>query len=163
MIFQEQHHYTPPEKRHYRNYSNCKEWQILIIIGNKNHCGKSNWDGGAFVIKNLLGQSVKKGCFSWHVRNKKTSNLLAIREALYTTWKEGYRKVILLVSSENLAEELETINTNNKEAKILLEDIRIQKRMFQSLQIKVAPEPIFQEAQQLVKMATQSFVHTLWH
>ena len=36
MIFQEQHHYALQEKRHYRNFSNCKEWQILIIIGNKN-------------------------------------------------------------------------------------------------------------------------------
>ena len=105
------------------------------------------------MIKNLLGQSVKKGCFSWHVRNKKTNNLLTICKALYTTWKEGYRKAILLVSPKNLAEELETINTNNKGAEILLKDIRIQKRMFQSLQIKAAPEPIFQEAQQLAKMA----------
>ena len=64
---------------------------------------------------------------------------------------------------ENLAEELETINTNNKEAEILPKDLRIQKRMFQSLQIKVALELIFQEAQQLAKMATQSFVRTLWH
>ena len=66
-------------------------------------------------------------------------------------------------SLENLAEELETINTNNKEVEILPKDLRIQKRMFQSLQIKVAPEPIFQEVHQLVKMATQSFVHTLLH
>ena len=66
-------------------------------------------------------------------------------------------------SFENLAEELETINTNNKEVEILPKDLRIQKRMFQSLQIKVAPEPIFQEVHQLVKMATQSFVHTLLH
>ena len=66
-------------------------------------------------------------------------------------------------SSENLAEELETINTNNKEAEILPKDLQIEKRMFQSLQIKVAPEPIFQEVHQLVKMATQSFVHTLLH
>ena len=80
---------------------------------------------------------------------------------LYAAWKEGYRKAILLVSSENLADEIATINTNNKEAEILLEDIRTQKRMFQSLQIKVAPEPIFKEVQQLEKMATQSFVHTL--
>ena len=113
------------------------------------------------MIKNNLGQSVKKGCFSWHTRNKKTSNLLTICEALYAAWKEGYRKAILLVSSVNLADELATINTNNKEAEILLEDIRTQKRMFQSLQIKVAPEPIFKEVQQLEKMATQSFVHTL--
>ena len=66
-------------------------------------------------------------------------------------------------SFENLAEELETINTNNKEVEILPKDLRIQKRMFQCLQIKVTPKPIFQEAQQLAKMATQSFVHTLWH
>ena len=66
-------------------------------------------------------------------------------------------------SFEILAEELETINTNNKEVEILPKDLRIQKRMFQSLQIKVAPEPIFQEVHQLVKMATQSFVHTLLH
>ena len=66
-------------------------------------------------------------------------------------------------SLENLAEELETTNTNNKEAEILPKDLRIQKRMFQSLQIKVAPEPIFQEVHQLAKMATQSFVHTLLH
>ena len=100
------------------------------------------------MIKNHLGQSVKKGCFSWHTRNKKTSNLLTICEALYAAWKEGYRKAILLVSSVNLADELATINTNNKEAEILLEDIRTQKRMFQSRQIKVAPEPIFKEVQQ---------------
>ena len=105
------------------------------------------------MIKNHLGQSVKKGYFSWHTRNKKTNNLLTIRKALYTAWKEGYRKAILLVSSKNLADELATINTNKKEAGILLEDIRTQKRMFQSLQIKAAPEPIFQEAQQLAKMA----------
>ena len=66
-------------------------------------------------------------------------------------------------SLENLAEELETTNANNKEAEILPKDLRIQKRMFQSLQIKVAPEPIFQEVHQLAKMATQSFVRTLWH
>ena len=113
------------------------------------------------MIKNNLGQSVKKGCFSWHTRNKKTSNLLTIREALYTAWKEGYRKAILLVNSVNLADELATINTNNKKAESLLGDIRIQKRMFQSLQIKVAPKLIFKEVQQLAKMATQSFVHTL--
>ena len=82
---------------------------------------------------------------------------------LYAVWKEGYRKAFLLVSSKNLAEELATINTSNKEAEILLEDIRTQKRMLQSLQIKVAPEPIFKEVQQLAKMATQSFAHTLWH
>ena len=57
-------------------------------------------------------------------------------------------------SLENLAEELETINTNNKEVEILPKDLRIQKRMFQSLQIKVAPEPIFKEVQQLARMAT---------
>ena len=55
---------------------------------------------------------------------------------------------------ENLAEELETINTNNKEAEILPKDLQIQKRMFQSLQIKLAPEPIFQEVHQSAKMAT---------
>ncbi|XP_075638407.1 uncharacterized protein LOC142610480 [Castanea sativa] len=153
-IAQEQRHFTPLEERHYKSFSNCMEWQTLIIIGNINHCGKVNWDGGAFVIKDRLGQSVKKGCFSWYVRNKKTSNLLTIREALYTTWKEGYRKAILLVSSVKLAKEVKTTNTNNKEAEILLEDIRIQKRMFQSLYIKVAPAPIFQEVQQLAKMAT---------
>ena len=145
MTPQEQHFYNPQEKGDYINFSSCKGWQILIIIGNKNRCGNTNWDGGAFVIKNHLGQSVKKECFSWHTRNKKTSNLLTIREALYTAWKEGYRKAILLVNSKNLADELATINTDNKEAEILLEDIRIQKRMFQSLQIKVAPEPIFKE------------------
>ena len=64
---------------------------------------------------------------------------------LYAAWKEGYRKAILLVSSENLADEIATINTNNKEAEILLKDIRTQTRMFQSLQIKVATEPIFKE------------------
>ncbi|XP_075638408.1 uncharacterized protein LOC142610482 [Castanea sativa] len=153
-IAQEQRHFTPLEERHYKSFSNCMEWQTLIIIGNINHCGKVNRDGGAFVIKDRLGQSVKKGCFSWYVRNKKTSNLLTIREALYTTWKEGYRKAILLVSSVKLAKEVETTNTNNKEAEILLEDIRIQKRIFQSLYIKVAPAPIFQEVQQLAKMAT---------
>ena len=97
------------------------------------------------MIKNHLGQSVKKGCFSGHIRNKKTSNLLTIREALYTAWKEGYRKAILLVNSVNLADELATINTNNKKAESLLGYIRIQKRMFQSLQIKVAPKLIFKE------------------
>ncbi|XP_030923476.1 uncharacterized protein LOC115950416 [Quercus lobata] len=161
MTSQEQHYFDPQGKRYYKNFSNCKEWQILIIIGNKNLHGNTNWDGGAFVIKNHLGQSVKKGCFSWHTRNKKTSNLLTIHEALYTAWKEGYRKAILFVSSENLVDELATINTNNKEAEILLEDIRTEKRMFQSLQIKVAHEPIFKEVQQLAKMATQSFIHTL--
>ena len=55
---------------------------------------------------------------------------------------------------ENLEKELETINTNNKEAEILPKDLQIQKRMFQSLQIKLAPEPIFQEVHQSVKMAT---------
>ena len=64
---------------------------------------------------------------------------------------------------ENLEKELETINTNKKEAEILSKDLQIQKRMFQSLQIKLAPEPIFQEVHQLAKMATQSFVHTLLH
>ena len=154
MTPQEQHFYNPQEKRDYINFSSCKGWQILIIIGNKNRRDNTNWDGGAFVIKNHLGQSVKKECFSWHTRNKKTNNLLTIREALYTAWKEGYRKAILLVNSKNLADELTTINTDNKEAEILLEDIRTQKRMFQSLQIKVAPEPIFKEVQQLAKMAT---------
>ena len=75
--------------------------------------------------------------------------------------KRIYRKAILLVNLENLADELATINIDNKEAEILLEDIRTQKRMFQSLQIKVAPEPIFKEVQQLAKMATQSFICTL--
>ena len=60
---------------------------------------------------------------------------------------------------ENLEKELETINTNNKEAEILPKDLQIQKRMFQSLQIKLAPEPIFQEVHQSAKMATKSFVH----
>ena len=55
---------------------------------------------------------------------------------------------------ENLEKELETINTNNKEAEILPKDLQIQKRMFQSLQIKLAPEPIFQEVHQSAKMAT---------
>ena len=55
---------------------------------------------------------------------------------------------------ENLEKELETINTNKKEAEILSKDLQIQKRMFQSLQIKLAPEPIFQEVHQSVKMAT---------
>ena len=68
------------------------------------------------MIKNHLGQSVKKGWFSWHTRNKKTSNLLTIRKALYPAWKEGYRKAILLVNSVNLADELATINTNKKKA-----------------------------------------------
>ena len=55
---------------------------------------------------------------------------------------------------ENLEKELETINTNKKEAEILSKDLQIQKRMFQSLQIKLAPEPIFQEVHQSAKMAT---------
>ena len=55
MTSQEQHYYDPQEKRYYRNFSNCKEWQILIIIGNKNLRDNTNWDGGAFVIKNHLG------------------------------------------------------------------------------------------------------------
>ena len=55
---------------------------------------------------------------------------------------------------ENLEKELETTNTNNKEAEILPKDLQIQKRMFQSLQIKLAPEPIFQEVHQSAKMAT---------
>ena len=55
---------------------------------------------------------------------------------------------------ENLEKELETINTNNKEAEILPKDLQIQKRMFQSLQIKLAPEPIFQEVHQSAKMET---------
>ena len=55
---------------------------------------------------------------------------------------------------ENLEKELETINTNNKEAEILPKDLQIQKRMFQSLQIKLASEPIFQEVHQSAKMAT---------
>ena len=55
---------------------------------------------------------------------------------------------------ENLEKELETINTNNKEAEILPKDLQIQKRMFQSLQIKLTPEPIFQEVHQSAKMAT---------
>ena len=101
------------------------------------------------MIKNHLGKFVKKGCFSWYARNKKTSDLLTIHEALYATWKEGWRKAILLVSSKNLAEELATINTNNKEEEILLEDIRTQKRTFQSLQVKIAPKPIIKEVQQL--------------
>lgn len=146
----------------YKDFSKCKDWQILIFIGNKNQGGKTNWDGGAFVIKNHIGQSIIKGCFSWHAENKELSTLLTIREALYASWKEGYRKAILFVSTERLAKTMQTTISNRKNIEIIMEDLRTRKNMLHNLYSRVAQTPILQKAQDLAKEAAQTFMHTIW-
>nr|POF09727.1 coatomer subunit gamma [Quercus suber] len=39
------------------------------------------------------GQSVRKGCYSWHSSNEENNLLSTIREALYEAWKQGFREV----------------------------------------------------------------------
>ena len=39
---------------HLREVRHKMEGKNLILIGNKNRCGNTNWDGGAFVIKYMV-------------------------------------------------------------------------------------------------------------
>ena len=41
-----------------------QNWQAIIIVDIKKRSCEANWNGGAFVIKNRLGQSIHKGCYS---------------------------------------------------------------------------------------------------
>ena len=52
MTSQEQHYDIQQEVEAYKDFSKYEDWQILIFIGNKDRGNKTNWDGGAFVIKN---------------------------------------------------------------------------------------------------------------
>ena len=71
------------------NQTTCRyqNWQAIIIVDTKTHSRETNWNGGTFVIKNRLGQSVCKGCYSWHSNNNENNLLSTIKEALYEVWK----------------------------------------------------------------------------
>ena len=45
------------------------------------------------MIKNHLGQPVRKGCYSWNSCNDENNQLSTIREALYEAWKQGFREI----------------------------------------------------------------------
>ena len=69
-----------------------QNWQAIIIGDTKKRSCETNWNGGAFVIKNRLGQFVRKGCYSWHSCNDENNLLSTTREALYEAWKHYMRR-----------------------------------------------------------------------
>ena len=83
------------------NQSICRSynWQAIIIVDTKKGSHEANWNGGAFVIKNRLGQSIRKGRYSWLSSNDENNLLSTIREAVYEAWMQGFREIILFIKS----------------------------------------------------------------
>ncbi|XP_030950169.1 uncharacterized protein LOC115974093 [Quercus lobata] len=153
---------TPTETTGNQSTCRTQNWQAIIIVDIKKRSREAIWNGGAFVIKNRLGQSVRKGCYSWHSSNDETNLLSTIREALYEAWKQGFREVILFLQSNHGVKLIQTHCLTSLENVPLMEDIATLQKMFKHIHVQVAPLLVLQEVQGLADMATVCFTRLTW-
>ena len=123
-----------------RNQTTCQyhNWQAIIIVDTKKHSREANWNGGAFVIKNRLGQSVCKCCYLWHSNNDENKLLSTIREALYEAWKQVFKDVILFLESNQGVKLSQTHRLTSLENVPIMDDIATLQKMIKHVQ--VAPQ-----------------------
>ena len=114
------------------------------------------------MIKNRLGQSIRKGCYSWHSSNDETNLLSTIREALYEAWKQGFREVILFLQSNHGVKLIQTHRLTSLENVPIMEDIATLQKMIKHIHVQVAPQLVLQEVQGLADMATVCFTRLAW-
>ena len=74
------------------------------------------------MIKNRLGQFVRKGCYSWHSCNDENNLLSTTREALYEAWMQGVREVILFLKLYQGVKLIQTHRLTSLENVPIIED-----------------------------------------
>ena len=157
-------HISPTTTETAGNQSICRSqnWQAIIIVDTKKRLREANWNGGAFVIKNRLGQSIRKGCYSWLSSNDEHNLLSTIREALYEAWKQGFREVIPFLQSNYGVKLIQTHRLTSMKNIPVMEDIATLQKMIKYIHVQVAPQLVLQEVQGLVDMATVCFTRLAW-
>ena len=146
------------------NQSICRSqnWQAIIIVDTKKRSRKANWNGGAFAIKNCLGQSIRKGCYSQLSSNDEHDLLSTIKEALYEAWKQGFREVILFLQSNYGVKLIQTHRLTSMKKIPVMEDIATLQKMIKHIHVQVAPQLVLQEVQGFADMVTICFTRLAW-
>ena len=112
--------------------------------------------------KNHLGQSIRKGCYSWLSSNDEHNLLATIREALYEAWQQGFREVLLFLQSNYGVKLIQTHQLTSMKNIPVMEDIATLQKMIKYIHIQVAPQLVFQAVQGLADMATVCFTRLVW-
>ena len=114
------------------------------------------------MIKNHLGQSIHKGCYSWLSSNDEHNLLSPIIEVLYEAWKQGFREVILFLQSNYGVKLIQIHQLTSMKNILVMEDIATLQKIIKHIHVQVAPQLVLQEVQGLVDMATVCFTRLAW-
>ena len=157
-------HISPTTTETAGNQSICRSqnWQAIIIVDTKKRSREANWNEGAFLIKNHLGQSIHKGCYSWLSSNDEHNLLSPIIEVLYEAWKQGFREVILFLQSNYGVKLIQTHQLTSMKNILVMEDIATLQKIIKHIHVQVAPQLVLQEVQGLVDMVTVCFTRLAW-
>ena len=114
------------------------------------------------MIKNHLGQSIRKGRYSWLSNNDEHNLQSTIREVLYEAWKQGFREVILFLQSNYGVKLIQTHQLTSSKNILVMEDIATLQKIIKHIHVQVAPQLVLQEVQGLIDMATVYFTRLAW-